>query len=200
MFERFVKYRVSVQEPGVCLATMQWPTIMFLANTIGVTSLPPVIQLTNSTPAVTGPFEAASYNFTTGPASRPTIRCSRVDYGSNLNVHSCRNVLDKMGNSNEMKSYGPRYLRKHSEFQVTLPIRYLSDDGRCAVDVNFIGSGSHNNGDVSSEFAIKTAAEEIMIRCVVGKAGGIGREICRYIVCLYRSPFLLWLSSHVNTI
>lgn len=77
-----------------------------------------------------------------------------------------------MPKSHAQRVYGPRH--EHYLNDVNLPIRYLSDDGLCAIDVNRKIKGAGMVGDTTSEFAISESAARILNSCVVNKEiGGV---------------------------
>ena len=57
---------------------------------------------------------------------------------------------------------------------VALPIRFLSDDGRCAIDVSL----SHDFGDVSNGLAFLNAARRILQHCISNQRGGYTSGFC----------------------
>lgn len=89
---------------------------------------------------------------------------------------SCKNALDKIGTSQLPKRY---YARRPSlapdiPLMSTVPIRYLSDDGICAIDLRLQGG---TTDDISSEMYVTDAAKEVIVACVRGKAEGGRREV-----------------------
>ncbi|KAL8647360.1 MAG: hypothetical protein Q9210_005607 [Variospora velana] len=128
---------------------------------------------------------------TSTQASLPT--CNGRLYGRNLNLASCRQVWDVMSNYPGTKSFGQR--RSEGFFEAPLPFRYLSHDGRCAVDL------AHARGvtsDIASPLDLKNAAMAIIQVCVglppnegglitgLGETGGISLRVVPYrpsVVC-----------------
>ncbi|KAL9008567.1 MAG: hypothetical protein Q9173_006322 [Seirophora scorigena] len=96
---------------------------------------------------------------TSTQASLPT--CNGRLFGKNLNLASCRQVLEGMSNYVGTKSFGQRGTTGY--FEAPLPFRYLSHDGRCAIDV------AHARGvtsDIVSPLDLKNAALAIIQVCV----------------------------------
>ena len=60
----------------------------------------------------------------------PILRCD-PRYGKDMSVASCRSALQKIPRSSESHRFARR--RKKESDQMTTPIRYLSDDGICAI-------------------------------------------------------------------
>lgn len=58
-------------------------------------------------------------------------------HGGNMPRDSCRAALSKIERNTERKNYRPRHRtnRPPPQSEVPLPIRYLSDDGICAIDI-----------------------------------------------------------------
>ena len=97
-------------------------------------SLPPSLSLVS--PNSTG---ISSYNNQTLPnlTRDPTLRCD-PRYGKDVSVASCRNALQKIPRSSESHPFARRFGRGRKKEpapsdQMTTPIRYLSDDGICAI-------------------------------------------------------------------
>ena len=69
--------------------------------------------------------------------SAPDARCSSV-YGDDVSTDSCLNALEKMRYSTSPKTYIPRHRNRAQPLPlnyVSMPVRYLSDDGICAIDL-----------------------------------------------------------------
>ena len=77
----------------------------------------------------------SKYNNQTLPilASDPRITCDKR-YGEDIRVASCRNALQKIPRSSEFHRFtrGRKKPQAPSD-QIITPIRYLSDDGFCAI-------------------------------------------------------------------
>ncbi len=88
--------------------------------------------------------------------------CNKV-YGSDLKEESCRNAWDKIDRfSTTVKKFVPHYQVTAGDVQV--PIRYLSDDGICAIDILFKKA---SGGDFSTDRAISQHARMVIDQCVL---------------------------------
>ena len=82
--------------------------------------------------------------------------------------------------------------QSHSIDAVFLPLRFLSDDGYCAIDV-YLKNGY--NGDVSNGLGISRAAARVMDKCLVTLRGGsaTGFSRCRFTSPLQVGAFIVFL-------
>lgn len=129
--------------------------------------LPPSISLSNnSSNGDSLPNEPASL------LNATKIICSSAWYGSDPKEHSCLQAWGKMPRSNVLHTYGPRGERTLENFDVTLPIRYLSDDGLCAIDLRQRGTLPFWTADTTSSLAISDNAKAVLDRCVSEKRTG----------------------------
>ena len=63
-----------------------------------------------------------------------------------------------------------------------VPIRYLSDDGLCAIDVEL---AKRSEGDTTSDGDIVETAEAILHQCVEGHGEGVFAEVpCKSIISI----------------
>ncbi|KAL8788881.1 MAG: hypothetical protein Q9195_007095 [Heterodermia aff. obscurata] len=103
------------------------------------------------------------------------IQCNDQRLGRGLNKRSCWNAWDKMPRSPSQHEMLPRFVGRHGGFPTLskLPIRYLSDDGLCAIDVR-LPAGS--KGDTTTDRAIAGAARSVLFECVEdhGSGGQLG--------------------------
>ena len=80
--------------------------------------------------------DISNYNNQTFPSlpSPSGITCTKV-YGQNLDFASCRNALEKIHRSSQSHRFTQRLKlgEKPTANQIETPIRYLSDNGICAV-------------------------------------------------------------------
>lgn len=116
---------------------------------------------------------------TTGNLRLPKPICS-TRYGHNLQIDSCRLALSEMDLSTDLK----RYISRHGSPQplppnlVLTPIRYLSDDGLCAIDVLLQPA---SDGDEASAHMLYHSAKSIIDDCVVGLGrSGIFQVVSRH--------------------
>ena len=98
------------------------------------------------------------------------IHCSDQRFGRALDKPSCWNAWDKMPRSSDQHELHPRLPGRHTG----VPIRYLSDDGLCAIDVR-ISVGSE--GDTTTDRAIAGAARSVLFECVEGHGWGGQLEV-----------------------
>lgn len=136
--------------------------LIFVALTSAV-SLPPSIlllqNLTHTADTLNGTFP----DLTAGRLSCRTIR------GTSLQEDSCRNALDKMDlSSTKAETFIPRSISGVTD-RVRVPLRYLSDDGTCAIDVFFHRA---SEGDVTTWAVISDRARTILEKCVISLQKG----------------------------
>ncbi|KAI4097968.1 MAG: hypothetical protein LQ339_006629 [Xanthoria mediterranea] len=99
---------------------------------------------------------------------RSQLRCdSRSGIFTRQIAHnSCADALRKIGRRADSVVFGTASLA-HKD--VTLPLRYLSDDGLCAFDVEMKPGA---NRDISSGVAVSHAAMRVWKECPLGKGYG----------------------------
>lgn len=171
--------------------------LLFLSSsvvglTIGsnlVPNLPPLVSQTSS-PSSTVPLSSGSPSRNVwiengnsdlnSTDQLPSPLCQGREYGRNLNVASCLNVLASIPSDNIIRTYGPRTL---VTYEVPLPHRWLSDNGLCAIDIDRSKSGFE---DRASGADIYNAAKLLVDRCVIHRSyttsaiGGILNQVGRY--------------------
>lgn len=100
------------------------------------------------------------------PLLRPgELRCNDQRFGRGLDKRSCWNAWDKMPRSSDQHNLYPRLSGRHTSVPTLskLPIRYLSDDGLCAIDVRLlVGS----NGNTTTDRVIAGAARSVLFECL----------------------------------
>ncbi|KAL8953344.1 MAG: hypothetical protein Q9222_000806 [Ikaeria aurantiellina] len=109
---------------------------------------------------LTSPSVALRETNTSVGASLPS--CNGKYYGRNLNLDSCLQVLAAMSSYVGTKSFGQRG-QGTGYHEAPLPFRYLSHDGRCAVDLN---NARGVASDVVAPIDLKNAARAIIQVCV----------------------------------
>ena len=83
-----------------------------------------------------------------------------------------------MPRSTVTKVHGPRH--QHHLFDVSLPLRYLSDDGLCAIDINHKRDMAGTLGDESSDWTISEKAANVLDECVENKeTGGVTMDLSK---------------------
>lgn len=112
------------------------------------------------------PFPVTRYPSTT--STNTTIRaslpqCNGASYGRNLHLASCMQVYESMSAYSGTRSFGRRGT---GYYEAPLPFRYLSHDGRCAVDVSAARGVTES---VVSPIDLKNAALVIIQICVATK-------------------------------
>ncbi|KAI4251262.1 MAG: hypothetical protein LQ352_004958 [Teloschistes flavicans] len=90
------------------------------------------------------------------------VHCTPNTTVESLSMYSCNNAWHKIVRSVTPVIYSQRPGTGKAG-DVSLPVRYLSDDGRCAIDIN-VASGKH--GDVATGLGIARAASEIFRTCL----------------------------------
>lgn len=137
--------------------------------------LPPTDPIGSNDNFLNTPIVNTPSNLTT-PLSAPITCIERL--GRDLSKDSCNNALDKMPRSNNPHVLFPRP-RGSSGIPMMwrVPIRYLSDDGSCAIDVKL----SHSSrGDTIADRDIAGVAENVLSTCVESQGlGGVGRAPCK---------------------
>lgn len=119
-----------------------------------------------------GVFESTFSNLTTGEG-----HCN-VAYGLDLKVSSCTNAWNKMPRDNERSTYGLRTAdttgAAGAHVDTKLPVRYLSDDGHCTIDIR----GRRNSdkdlraGDSATNVEVSEAAKSVIRLCVLPELMG----------------------------
>ena len=92
------------------------------------------------------------------------------NFGSDFNKNSCQNAWQKIERSTSPQGYCHR--QDPLTENTPLPIRYLSNDGTCAIDVEFI----ENVNDATCDgLTISEMAGSILVKCVyLANEGGVG--------------------------
>ena len=117
------------------------------------------------------PLNATSHNVSTVGA--PQYSCNGALYGRNLNLASCNQVWRLMSEDMAMETYGQR---GEGKWRQTLPFRYLSKDGLCAIDISHSARANHDQmrpGDM------KQVVRVLIDVCVRGNPnqGGIASNL-----------------------
>lgn len=121
------------------------------------------------------PLRAASLD-----ATRRQIVCKPTEYGKDLDVDSCEDALSKMPSSSESQTYAPR--TRKTPGGVGLPVRYLSDNGKCAIDLDQRRSSEAIAIDITTADTIREYTERLLDNCVSGpeKTGGTVTDFSKY--------------------
>lgn len=134
-------------------------------------SLPPALNLLSGASGIKSLVNGTSSNSTNLGARR--VFCHASLYGAKLDSTSCRNAWEKMPRSRKEEVFKPR--RQGVLYDdATLPIRYLSDDGGCAIDVRFTITRDEQYQRITSNFlTISELAKDLLARCVyTSRSGG----------------------------
>ena len=93
----------------------------------------------------------------------------RSNYGTELSLTSCTNAWGKIPQDSEVYTYGLRAdIAAGAHFDVGLPLRFLSDDGLCAIDIH----AKHNSGaqlaagESARNIEVSEAAKVVLDLCV----------------------------------
>lgn len=116
-------------------------------------NLPPTVNLVNST-------------FLKVSMGMPFCRTS---YGSEVELASCTNAWQKIPRDSESRLYGLRAdIAAGAHVDVGLPLRYLSDDGLCAIDIRAKNEYDPvlKEADLADNINVSQAAKEVLDRCV----------------------------------
>ena len=105
-----------------------------------------------------------------------TVHCNVQRFGKELDKRSCWNAWDKMPRSPSQHRLYSRLSGRQARapYLSKLPLRYLSDDGLCAIDVR-LPQGS--KGDTASDRAIAGAARSVLFQCVEDHGWGGRLEV-----------------------
>ena len=146
------------------------PILLYVTSGFSASLPPSLAILTPSSTTLSNSTDAISINGTvrTPPPIQPF--CTRTGAPSfGMSEASCTNAWQKIDRSTTTHVFRPR--RPLHEDGFVTPIRYLSDDGICAIDVQ-LDSGRE---DSSSTFEISWYAKMILDACVtkLGKGGSI---------------------------
>ena len=115
-----------------------------------------------------------------------SIRCNGRARGYDLTMSSCGNAWRKMGRSSDQHGLFPRPAGFFPAIppKWRVPIRYLSDDGLCAIDVDL---ATQSKGDTTSDGDIAGMAESILHRCVeVHGEGGYAEVPCKSLITIMK--------------
>ena len=156
-----------------------FPILLYVTSGFSA-SLPPSLAL--FTPSITTLSNstdlAVSLNGTvrTPPPIQPF--CTRTGAPSfGMSEASCTNAWEKIDRSTTTHVFRPRGRGPQEDF--VTPIRYLSDDGICAIDVQL----ASEREDSSSSFVISWYAKMIVDACVTGLGkGGSVRGFSKWMI------------------
>ena len=133
--------------------------LSFLTSQAFARNLPPTLNLINST-------------FLNVSMGKPYCRTS---YGSKVELASCTNAWQKIPRDSELRLYGLRSeIAAGAHVDVGLPLRYLSDDGLCAIDIRskYESDPVLKIPDLAENIEVSQAAKVVLDRCVQDKRIG----------------------------
>ena len=125
-------------------------------------SADPIWPLSSLAP-LSNPPPANITALVTSPVGAPKVSCNGALYGRNLNRDSCEQVYNLMSMDPSKVTFGERH---EGFWQANLPFRWLSHDGRCAIDLG------HTKGAISDEMApgdIRRMVRVLLDVCVRGR-------------------------------
>lgn len=126
-------------------------------------SLPPLDSISqNSNHPIDLPM-TPSLNLTAGRNHCTTL------YGKDLSPVSCENAWDKVSRSTTPQTYRTQWHGKTQLPNIVIPIRFLSDDGLCAIDIT---NTKGRVGDISTGLEISQKARQLLDDCVYDKRRG----------------------------
>ena len=135
--------------------------------------LPSLSTLSNSTSNLTLPL---AQNETSPELGEVRFQCQPKRFGTGLNPESCRQAQAKMPNVpflEDLHTYAPRGSRLISD--VKLPLRYLSDDGQCAIDIGYNGPGRTASVDETSDAVLQDCVTRLLEKCE-----GVGSSVSKF--------------------
>lgn len=155
-------------QPGIFV---HQPKMWFLRRTVSTSTIfaASVLSVSLSSATLSLLDEANSTIYSDGSSRNLGVhsgyQCHGA-YGHRLSKISCLNAWEKIGFSKEMRLFSPRASTHPTA--TPMPVRYLSDDGVCAIDLNLRLATSV----VTSEESISEQARSIMEQCVVAQRVG----------------------------
>ena len=133
--------------------------LSFLTSQAFARNLPPTVNLINSTSL---------------DVSMAKPYC-RTKYGSRVQLASCTNAWRKIPRDSELRLYGLRAdIAAGAPVDVGLPLRYLSDDGLCAIDIRakYDSDPFLKIADSAENIEVSQAAKVVLDHCVQEKRLG----------------------------
>lgn len=92
--------------------------------------------------------------------------------GTDLHGASCRNAWEKIERSKKKVVFRDR--KDILTPDIPLPVRFLSDDGFCSIDVDFLGDEDPHESDWET---VSEVAGEILVKCVYSTAIGGWKDV-----------------------
>ena len=136
-------------------------------------------------PSISSPFNNSSnltlplsQNESNSQLGVVRYQCQAARFGTNLNTESCAQAWSKMPRGpaiEELHTYAPRDSQLHSDYK--LPLRYLSDDGECAIDIGYNGPTQRSSVDATSDAILDSSIGHLFAKCVLR---GIGASVSKF--------------------
>ena len=146
-----------------------WESVVW--SSVYALSLPPVQVLGQK-----ATFDLDLVNTTRSVAASSEKSC-RSSYGFGLDVASCKNAWEKMPRDSEVYFYKVRERTGAGvDVGVGLPVRFLSDDGLCAIDIRAKAGPDQQlavSGDSARNIDVSEATKVVLDDCVsISHIGG----------------------------
>ena len=148
------------------------PIVFFVAR-CSAFLLPPSLSLTtHPIPLTNSSSEISSTNGSIFSLNETRLKCHPSYYGRDLDMKSCESALDKMPRSRAAMTYVSRTYTTPIAGAIRLPLRYLSDDGACAIDVDQKRRTFGAISDFTTPNTLADRAADILKDCVHSKQWG----------------------------
>lgn len=135
-----------------------------LTNALSLPLTLPIIQNPDNTSSSSLPSELI-LNVT----SKPEAMCNK-GFGSIMEQGSCRNAWEKIERTTETRVYRRRDQAQAQD--ISLPMRLLSDDGKCAIDIDI---RSPVKSVILDSEALSDSVGDVLVNCVF--KSGVGGTI-----------------------
>lgn len=161
--------------------------LLFIPAISGLTTPRPILLSNNLT--IAGEH---SINSTTNPTGPNYLACRRNPDGIKLGK-SCVNAWAKIPRTTLENVYVTRRGNLPAASDIVVPIRYLSDDGLCAIDVRARERDTvPDPGDIARSIDISDAADAIIKACVERSGrGGYSSGFSKRLLLLFLSLYLV---------
>lgn len=133
--------------------------LLFFASSALALLLPPPISLSENLTLASSLANGPGANIST----RGAISCLPALNGFDLKAQSCINAMRKIPRTTSSDVYGTRGV---PATDVTIPIRYQSDDGRCVITLR-LRKRDGTGQDVTRSVDVADAAGDIIDRCII---------------------------------
>ncbi|KAG7008895.1 hypothetical protein G7Y79_00004g014790 [Physcia stellaris] len=148
------------------LTHLSWLTSLLTITRIASSALLPATPNTSfaTSDGSTLPLNESSIpflsnNLTVAPG---VVDCNSGRYGTDLSRSSCIDALQSLPSGTTLRTFGER---GRGAFREPLPRRYLSADGKCAIDISNTRNRAYD--DSATDKQMKDAAQRVVERCGV---------------------------------